>query len=191
MAVPTAWTAAKQTMMIRASITAYSTAVGPSSLARKRRTFPVKDFMAISSIPIGRKTRSGRNKKQVWDCPGDSPIDGDRRGLRSPLQSHTLKGASSFLRWSVKVFLSVVWLPMDGVHRPSTLRPSLATGLPFRGRRGYRPKLACEPRRLDKFATSDCGEKDSLPGASQLIASFGGRLRFTHLTLGHRPRLAK
>ena len=37
--------AVKQTTMIRASITAYSTAVGPSSETKKRCSFKAKDFI--------------------------------------------------------------------------------------------------------------------------------------------------
>src|SRR5262245_57611150 len=43
--VPTAWMAVRQTTMIRASITAYSTAVGPSSETIKRLTFRASSFM--------------------------------------------------------------------------------------------------------------------------------------------------
>jgi hypothetical protein len=46
-AVPTELIAVKHTMMIRASITAYSTAVGPSSHTRKRCTFKASDFIGI------------------------------------------------------------------------------------------------------------------------------------------------
>src|SRR5689334_8175437 len=44
--VPTAWIAVKQTTTIKASITAYSTAVGPSSETRKLRMQLVKVFIA-------------------------------------------------------------------------------------------------------------------------------------------------
>jgi hypothetical protein len=37
----------KQTLMINESITAYSTAVGPSSETRKRCNFRASDFMTI------------------------------------------------------------------------------------------------------------------------------------------------
>jgi hypothetical protein len=43
---PTELIAAKHTMMIKASMTAYSTAVGPSSEARKRR-IPSSSFMFL------------------------------------------------------------------------------------------------------------------------------------------------
>jgi hypothetical protein len=45
--VPIDVIAVKHTITIKASITAYSTAVGPSSETRKRRNFKDKDFMAI------------------------------------------------------------------------------------------------------------------------------------------------
>lgn len=48
--VPTAVIAVKQTMMIKASITAYSTAVGPSSDFRKRFTFDAKFFIFPSQM---------------------------------------------------------------------------------------------------------------------------------------------
>jgi hypothetical protein len=46
--VPSDLTAAAQTAMIRANITPYSTAVGPSSLTKKRCTFETKLFIANS-----------------------------------------------------------------------------------------------------------------------------------------------
>jgi hypothetical protein len=55
--VPIELIAVKHTMTIKASITAYSTAVGPSSETRKRRNFRVSDFMDIPpfqfSFPLG------------------------------------------------------------------------------------------------------------------------------------------
>src|SRR5262245_39186064 len=53
----------KQTMMMRASITAYSTAVGPSSLTRKRLTLWKNLFMGTllqKSDEVEPKTRSVR-----------------------------------------------------------------------------------------------------------------------------------
>ena len=50
--VPSVLIAVKHTIMINASITAYSTAVGPSSETRKWRNFKVSDFIASSSIPV-------------------------------------------------------------------------------------------------------------------------------------------
>ena len=47
--VPTAVIVDKQTMIINASITAYSTAVGPSSDAKNRLIFLLKAFMGSSS----------------------------------------------------------------------------------------------------------------------------------------------
>jgi hypothetical protein len=47
--VPIELMAVKQTMMISANITAYSTAVGPSSETKKRCTFEAKLFMGFSS----------------------------------------------------------------------------------------------------------------------------------------------
>lgn len=44
---PIALIAAKQTITIKANMTAYSTAVGPSSETRKRRNFRASDFMDI------------------------------------------------------------------------------------------------------------------------------------------------
>jgi hypothetical protein len=41
--------AVKQTTTINANITAYSTAVGPSSAARKRRIFAAYGLMAVAS----------------------------------------------------------------------------------------------------------------------------------------------
>jgi hypothetical protein len=45
--VPIELIAVKHTITIKASITAYSTAVGPSSQTRKRRNFKASDFMDI------------------------------------------------------------------------------------------------------------------------------------------------
>ena len=44
--VPSVLIAVKQTRIIRASITAYSTAVGPFSETRNRRILFLRDFMA-------------------------------------------------------------------------------------------------------------------------------------------------
>jgi hypothetical protein len=44
--VPRVFTPAAQTAMIRANITPYSTAVGPSSLTKKRFTLDTRSFMA-------------------------------------------------------------------------------------------------------------------------------------------------
>jgi hypothetical protein len=49
--VPIAWIETKQTITMRASITAYSTAVGPSSDAKKCLTFKAKFFIADSPSP--------------------------------------------------------------------------------------------------------------------------------------------
>ncbi len=57
---------ARQTMMIKASITAYSTAVGPSSEARKRRTLFLKVDMA-ASFNDGRKVKV-KIEKEVTHC---------------------------------------------------------------------------------------------------------------------------
>ena len=46
-AVPTELIAVKQTMTIKANMTAYSTAVGPSSETRKRCIFLASDFIGI------------------------------------------------------------------------------------------------------------------------------------------------
>jgi hypothetical protein len=65
--VPTAVIAVKQTITIRASITAYSTAVGPSSETRKRRTFRVRDFIAIPPFRLATDARTCRKYKQDRD----------------------------------------------------------------------------------------------------------------------------
>ena len=48
--VPIAVTAAMQTTMMRANITAYSTAVGPSSFLTKVTTFLMSLFMDLSQV---------------------------------------------------------------------------------------------------------------------------------------------
>ena len=47
--VPTVWMAVKQTMTIKANMTAYSTAVGPSSDAKNWRIFRARFFTESSS----------------------------------------------------------------------------------------------------------------------------------------------
>jgi hypothetical protein len=47
--VPSVFTPAAQTAMIKANITPYSTAVGPSSLTKKRLTFETNTFIGHSS----------------------------------------------------------------------------------------------------------------------------------------------
>jgi hypothetical protein len=51
--VPIDETAVMQTTMIKESMTAYSTAVGPSSLFRKRFSFNAKFFISDSNILVG------------------------------------------------------------------------------------------------------------------------------------------
>jgi len=48
MLLPSAPTIETQATMIKASITAYSTAVGPSSLTKKRRAFETKQVISCS-----------------------------------------------------------------------------------------------------------------------------------------------
>jgi hypothetical protein len=74
--VPTALMAVKHTMTMRDSITAYSTAVGPSSETRKRCTFRASDFMGIPPLqsaplrkPTGIKTYFG--VRRAKDTAGD------------------------------------------------------------------------------------------------------------------------
>ena len=66
--VPTAVIAVKQTITIKANITAYSTAVGPSSDTRNRRIFLVKLFIVSSKLSISklgpRVERSGNKLKR-------------------------------------------------------------------------------------------------------------------------------
>src|SRR5690606_32191239 len=84
--------AVKHTITIRAHITAYSTAVGPSSLFRKRRNFRAKLFIetsdsAVFCSPVGRvfpehtvKNRLGLNpprrlspRRETLACRAASP----------------------------------------------------------------------------------------------------------------------
>ena len=57
-AVPTELIAVKQTMTIKANMTAYSTAVGPSSETRKRCIFLASDFIGIPPFPFDSALRS-------------------------------------------------------------------------------------------------------------------------------------
>jgi hypothetical protein len=49
--------AARQTQTINDSITAYSTAVGPSSDTKNARNLVAKDFIILSPFPLARKRR--------------------------------------------------------------------------------------------------------------------------------------
>ena len=76
--------AERQTTTIRASITAYSTAVGPSSDFRKRCTFRAKFFMAsLQCDETARTTGKTRNINDERGCTSFSPL------LKQPT-SHTL-----------------------------------------------------------------------------------------------------
>jgi hypothetical protein len=61
--VPTEVTVLRQTTIIMVSITAYSTAVGPSSFRKKRSTRDTKDF-AIES-PHDGKARKTEGSKDI------------------------------------------------------------------------------------------------------------------------------
>jgi hypothetical protein len=65
--VPTERTALKQITMISDNITAYSTAVGPSSDFRKRFTFDAKFFIASSESSNTSAFEGIRNTKLVLD----------------------------------------------------------------------------------------------------------------------------
>lgn len=64
--VPIALIAVKHTMTIKASITAYSTAVGPSSETRKRCIFLASDFIRYSSIPVLAPFSGTKPEKTMW-----------------------------------------------------------------------------------------------------------------------------
>src|SRR6185312_14275781 len=94
MLVPRLWRMAMQTTTIRASITAYSTAVGPSSLAMNRMI--LASFRNIVGIPlhdggrrIGRRTRP-RDRTRLKET--DEPTRG-RRGQGHRMGRHPPAGA--------------------------------------------------------------------------------------------------
>jgi hypothetical protein len=67
--VPMFVIATKQTTMIRANMTAYSTAVGPSSETRKCWTLRANDFIIAtpeSGLPILSESSSGPIKQKAW-----------------------------------------------------------------------------------------------------------------------------
>jgi hypothetical protein len=77
---PSVVMAAMHTTIIRANITAYSTAVGPSSETRKRLTFKEKDFIGLllrrggpassrRDLVLGRETVSIQKDKKA---PGEA-----------------------------------------------------------------------------------------------------------------------
>src|SRR5579885_944770 len=101
MPVPRLWRMAIQTTTIRASITAYSTAVGPSSLATNRMR--LASFRNMGDIPlrkgwrrIGRRTRT-RDRTSPQD--GDGPTR-DRRGRGHRMGCHPPAGARASARSS-------------------------------------------------------------------------------------------
>ena len=65
--LPMLVTAVIQTTMIRDNMTAYSTAVGPSSLRKNREIFDTKLFMLISFLSSGQPRLSGRQGARVMD----------------------------------------------------------------------------------------------------------------------------
>src|SRR5262245_40360210 len=66
--VPTAWMAVRQTTMIRASMTAYSTAVGPSSETRKRLMLDANGIMMCPFL--GRRTENLTERFPTGTGPG-------------------------------------------------------------------------------------------------------------------------
>ena len=65
--LPMLVTAVIQTTMIRDNMTAYSTAVGPSSLRKNREIFDTKLFMLSSLLSSGQPRLSGRQGARVMD----------------------------------------------------------------------------------------------------------------------------
>src|SRR5436190_20688426 len=87
--------AVKHTMIISANMTAYSTAVGPSSETRKRCTFKARFFMASPNFrrEAGPHLRPRRRAKTQWHPlryvhngfywkPRSGPVDVKLRRLR-------------------------------------------------------------------------------------------------------------
>jgi hypothetical protein len=70
--VPNALIAVKHTMIINASITAYSTAVGPSSERIKRRNFRASDFMDIPPLRFSFPRGNYRIIRKKWVPSGNN-----------------------------------------------------------------------------------------------------------------------
>ena len=86
--VPTAVIAVKQTMTIKANITAYSTAVGPSSDTRNRRIFLVKLFIVSSKLSIS-KLRPRVKRSGNWLKRQDTEVyTGDTDKISSHKRNH-------------------------------------------------------------------------------------------------------
>ena len=84
--VPIAVMAVKHTMMISANITAYSTAVGPSSEIRKRCTFKVRFFIASSTSAAATVVTVPHHQKP--SPPGATARTSRRPALRR-VKTHT------------------------------------------------------------------------------------------------------
>ena len=64
-------TAVKQTTIMSDNITAYSTAVGPSSLFKKRFNFMAKFFMWVTLRQVARNEPSISNETVTLSCYAD------------------------------------------------------------------------------------------------------------------------
>jgi hypothetical protein len=72
--VPIELIAVKHTITIKASITAYSTAVGPSSETRKRRNFRASDFMDIPPFQFSFPKGNYRIVRKKWVPSGNNVV---------------------------------------------------------------------------------------------------------------------
>src|SRR5688500_8305016 len=148
--------AVRHTMTIRASMTAYSTAVGPSSLTRKRCTFKARDFMGSSSGYCGLRQRVMRGRAGAETrntlSPAGSVAAQVRRRARVSAPGETQQHSHLFpsnLPCGIRVLdelafarrsnnLSATRLPGGTVAPPGPwlCAHGLATGLPFSRMRG-------------------------------------------------------
>src|SRR5262249_19789727 len=95
MLVPRFFTIVTQATTIRTSMTAYSTAVGPPSLTRKRRTFETKPLMGDSFATNGRSRVEGfawwaclSSDWDRWVTQSKPVVPSDPRPPRQPHQAH-------------------------------------------------------------------------------------------------------
>ena len=169
-AVPTELIAVKQTMTIKANMTAYSTAVGPSSETRKRCIFLASDFIGIPPFQFDSALRSRTgttnflgilgtrhrfrydNRRRPAICLRDPMLVKNRplpRLLTEAIVHHPFGSQAS-----------------DGYYSggPLLCAHGLAAGLPLSRMRGYRPLVTRTARRSDKLIKRASGREPSAPG---------------------------
>lgn len=180
--VPMELMAVRHTITIRANITAYSTAVGPSSETRKRCTFLASDFISVP--PLQRQSSDGQINS--WLTAGLQPESNFAGSLEhcdghktAACLQHALRIPGTEKqpphRHSPKRGFHPFGSPASGKTRPLALRPGLATGLPLSRMRETTGLLRRWIFRVDKFYESTSGRKGPLRRGSFTAATEGGR----------------